>query len=238
MIVVDKTDLRGLERLLKKMERDAIPYATRAALNDTAYTARKYAVRQARINYILKNKWTEKSIRFEKTRSLTIRSQASLVGSTEKYMKDQEMGGINIMSGAVGVPIPTGYAAGQDGQVPRTRVRTFRNSMPEIKLNKPKLRRMSRRQRNLVLIKDTAGNRTGKGRVVFLDFGKRKGMFRVIGSKKSPKIKMLYDMSQEAIPVRPDPWLRPAVGRVEKVMPVLYARAFAYQLGRLKALRG
>jgi hypothetical protein len=50
------------------------------------------------------------------------------------------------------------------------------------------------------------------GGVVFLDLGRRKGLFRVTGSGKGKlRVRMLYDLSQKTVVTKPRPTLEPTV---------------------------
>ena len=67
--------------------------------------------------FILKNKWTEGSVRVEKAVGTRIDVMESVVGSGLEYLNTQEHGGFKVANPTSdSAPIATSYAAGQTGK--------------------------------------------------------------------------------------------------------------------------
>jgi len=233
-------DINKLESDLKLFASRAVNFANRSAINTGVFETQKIIRTDLREKMILRNKFTERSIQFELSKSLQIERQAAFVGSTEDYMEDQEFGGIKMSRGKHGVPLPTTVASGEGlGNKKRTRLPRARNKLRKIKLStKRKRAAKSTKQANVFAVQDAV--MTGK-RVIFLELGKTKGIFRVKGGSKKfkrgwpkgAKIRMLYDLSNQSVNIKPTPWLRPAVNKIRKQMPEIYFKALLFQKKRL-----
>lgn len=243
MFKFESDEVRDLQRELEQIGKRSIPFATRAALNGAAFRARALSRENIQDSMTLRNKWTLGSVRVEPDRrELNIRRQAAVIGSTEGYLEDQEFGTTEAARGSEGVAIPTGYSAGQNGQKPRTRLPRRPNQLKNIKLSKRRRAAKNKAQENLFKIQDAV---TSGRRVVYLDFGKTKGLFKVVGGRKSfkrggPKgarLQMLYDLSRPAVRIPARPWLAPATDRAAAELPKLYGEALAFQLKRRRKYR-
>ena len=230
MINIDIEDMKRLESRLKRVRSKSIPFASRFALNEAAIKGRSGAIAEVKQTMVLKNRWTERSIQFEKTRELRINSQITRVGSVQEYMKDQEFGGVERKQGKEGVPIPTAFAAGM-AEDAKPITRPVRPSLRLSRINIQNTRRTRGHSDNSALIHAAA--QSGR-KDLFLDYGRRKGIFRVIGGKRNPRIKMLWDLSRQSVRIPPNPWLKPAINKVIPEMPAIYFRALQFQLDRVK----
>lgn len=230
MFGVDNRDIRELERDLKTFANRAYPYATRQTLNDTAFQAQRIAREDVRNDMVLRNRFTVQSIQVDQARTLAVSRQAATVGSIADYMEDQEFGATKAKKGSEGVAIATSYSAGQgqDAQ-PRTRLPRKPNKLANIQLQNTRRRGSSRKQRNLIAIKDAAAS---GNKFVFLDLGRRKGIFRVTGGKRNPKIRMVHDLSNQSVVIPKNPWLKPAFDESLRMLPAFYADALRFQLRR------
>lgn len=230
MIKMDSRELKEMEKQLKTMAERSFPFATKAAVNQMAFKSREFAQQNIRNQMVTRNKWTERSVMVEPTKTLRIAQQASVVGSVEDYMETQEFGGVERSKGKAGVAIPTSTASGE-GQSARPRQRMVRraNQMQQIKLARNKLRASSRAERNLLAIKQAAS--TGR-KFVFLDLQKRTGIYKLEGGKRKPRIKLIHDMSNQSIRIPANPWLKPAVDKMTRIAPGLYFSALKFQLKR------
>lgn len=234
MITVDNKDLKKYERDLKTFASRAYPYATRHTVNSAAFKARGIAQDNVWENMVTRNKWTERSIQVGKTGTLNVQRQAAIVGSIEDYMETQEFGGTETSSSGKGVAIATGYAAGQEGQRPRTRLPRRPNTMQAIQLQKRKKRGTSRAQQNFIAVREAAAS---GAKFLYLDLGRRRGIFRVLGGKRKPRIKMVHDLTRASVVIPKNPWLAPAVSATEKYIPEIYRDALVFQLQRIKLFR-
>ena len=227
MFAINTNDVRKLEDDLKTFARKSVPFATRKTLNDSAFAARAIAQADVRESMVNRNRFTAQSIQVDQAKTLQISRQEAIVGSIADYMEDQEFGAIKSKTGNEGVQIATSYSAGQgeNGQ-PRTRLPRKANTMAQIQLSKRRSKGTGRKQRNLVAIKQAAA--TGR-KYVFLDLGKSKGIFKVIGGKRRPKIKMVHDMTRESVVIPKNPWLKPAFDEALRMQPAFYADALRFQ---------
>jgi len=225
MFGVDNRDIRELERDLKTFANRAYPYATRQTLNDTAFQAQRIAREDVRNDMVLRNRFTVQSIQVDQARTLAVSRQAATVGSIADYMEDQEFGATKAKPA-----IATSYSAGQgqDAQ-PRRRLPRKPNKLANIQLQNKRRRGSSRKQRNLIAIKDAAAS---GNKFVFLDLGRRKGIFRVTGGKRNPKIRMVHDLSNQSVVIPKNPWLKPAFDESLRMLPAFYADALRFQLRR------
>lgn len=232
-----KTDeVKQLESDLKTFAARAFPFATKNTVNQGAFRGRKYAQENIETNMTNRNRFTRNSVRVEQTKQLNVRRQEALVGSIADYLADQEFGAVDAANGSTGVPIPTSYSAGQGEQArPRTRLPRKPNKMRNVKLRNRGRTGVSRKQKNLVAIKGAAASGS---KYVFLDLGRSMGIFKVMGGRKRPRIKMIYDLSRRTVVIPSSPWLAPAVKRAQKDMPDIYRDSLKFQAKRQGLFKG
>jgi len=236
MFKIDTKEIANLEGDLKRFNARAFPFATKQTLNRSAFEARKAIQGEISDKMIERNKYTGRSIQVEQTRTLNVNRQAAIVGSTADYMADQEFGGVKYKGGKEGTPIPTAYSAGQSiNSKPRTRLPRRANTLQNIQLQRRRGKGVSRRQRNLIAIKQAAASGF---KFVFLDLSRKKGIFRVIGGKRRPKLRMVYDLTEQSVTIPKTPTFAPAVKRTESAMPGIYRDALIFQLKRHKLFKG
>ena len=242
MITVDTKQFAELEKDLKVFHSRAFPFATKNTLNSAAFKAQEMARTNIRLDMINRNKFTERSVLVEQSKTLNVRRQSSVVGSTADYMEDQEFGGTKNKTGKEGVAIATSFSVGQGRQAPRTKVSGPRspNRLSNIRLRGRK--RTTRNRKQALLFKIQGAVTTGK-RFIFHDFGggKKKGIFRVVGGSrnfkrggpKGARLEMVHDMTEQLVVIPRNPWLKPAVDATQKLMPGMYRRAVTFQAKRL-----
>lgn len=225
-----EADMRQIERLkldLGAFAERAVPFALMQTMNSAAFDARKKSIDNISTKMILRNTFTKRSIQVEKATKI---NPESAVGSTLAYMEDQEFGTTLIARGKVGLPITTSYASGEgDTATPRRRLARKANSLRMINLTHARIKGTSKKQMNFLKVRETI--RTGN-RYVFLDLGRTKGIFRVIGKGKNARIRMVQDMSRKSALIKPRPWLGPAVDKTQKIMPQLFVQSLERQVQR------
>ena len=232
MFDIDTKELKRLESELKVFKERAFPFATKALLNTSAFAAQREARKNLRDDFTLRNKFVERSVRVTQTRTLVIRNQMSIVGSDFDGIERQELGGSIRKKGKEGIPIPTGIATGEgEGARPRKRLPRGANRLRAIQLRDTRNPGKTRQQRNLIAIRQ-ATERSAKDRFIFLNLGRRKGIFKVIGGKRSTRIKMIFSFEETAVTIRRKPWLLPAVNKIQKRMPEFYLEALRFQVKR------
>lgn len=223
MFNIRTREIRELERTLKAVSDKALPYATHKALNDAAFDAMKGTKDNINAKMITRNTWTVRSVRVEKAKRGAIANQKAIVGFTEDYMEKQEFGGTKR-----GKSIPTTYSAGQSPTAqPRTRVPRKANRTGNIQLAHQR-KGKTRKQRNFLSV------RSGE-KFVYLDLGHRRGIFKITGPKKKPKVNMVQDLTRSRTPIPKTPTLGPAFIAAQDRLPGYYLDALTYQLAQLGA---
>lgn len=237
MITIDTRDIKKLSQELETFSSTALPLAIRDGLNRTAFDARKKSIREVKSSMVTRNRWTEQSIRVDQASLGPITAMQSKVGSVADYMRTQEDGGSKVAKGSEGVPLATSYSAGQArGAKPRTRMPRNANRLRNIQLNGRRLPIANDRQRNAIAVKMAA---KGKGsKYVFLDLGRRKGIFRVTGTQRSPQVQMVHDLTRKSVSIPRNEWLAPAVADAGRGLQDNFVRSMRYQAHRQGLFRG
>ncbi len=230
MIKVDTEELKQLESDLQEFAEKAFPFATRNTVNTAAFEARERIQAGMRKKMVMRNTFTIKSVQVEKARTLRVKDQEAVVGSTAPYMEDQEFGATKAKRGKHGVAIPTSVASGEGrGTQPRRRVARRANKKASIRLSKIRVKAKSKGQEANIRVKHAAA--TGK-KFVFLDLPKHPGIYKVSGGKRRPKIDLVHDMSRKSIRIPRTPTFAPATFAVQKRMPSIYLDSIIFQLKR------
>ena len=230
MIKVDLKEIKRFESDLKAFQTRAYPFATKETLNRSAFQARANGQEIIKKKMVLRNRYILNSVRVDPARTLKVRNQAAVVGSTAPELEDQEFGAIKTKRGSEGIPIPTSYSAGQGQNVkPRTRLPRKANKLSSIKLRKRGKRGISKKQKNIIAIKEAIKT---KRKFVYLELKRRRGLFKIVGGKRKARIKMVYDLSNKVVKIPRNPWLLPAVNQVKSVMLLFYRESLIFQLKR------
>lgn len=224
MFSINDKDIKKLERRLRDINYRAIPFATKDTINKMAFGSQKLAKQEIRQKMVLRNKYTESSVRVDQARGLDISSQKAVMGSTADYMDEQEFGGSKKRKTGRSVVIPTAFAAGQRGARPRTRLPRKAYQMAQIMLRKGKSRATNPKQQNAINIATSMGGFT------YLDLGKRKGIFK-IDKKGNPT--MVHDLSRASVRIPALKWMKPAVDAIVSKRGEFYANALNFQLSRI-----
>lgn len=233
---IDDRELKELERDLKTFGSRAFPYATRNTINSAAFAAREEWQGEIRSAFITRNKYTERSVLVDRAKTLDVRRQSATVGSTADYMETQEFGGTERSDGGGNVALPTGYSANQEGKPTRTRLPTRANRMANIQLRQRYRKNgKNRAQRNRVTVLSAAKKRE---KFVYMDLGRRRGIFRVTGGVRRPRVKMVHDLTEKSYQIPKTPTLAPAIEAAQKKIPALYASSLRFQLRRLGLFKG
>ena len=234
MFSVDLSDVKRMEKRLALWNRKAFPFAVREVLNGLGFGAQRIGRKQIGRKMIERNKWTSASVQVDKVAmgSLRISEMEARTGSVEAYMQRQEMGGANEpKEGRDAVRIPTSVSSGEgENAVPRLKAVRKPNRMAQIQLRKSRKKGANRRQKNLIAVKQAAKD---KKPFAFLKMGKRKGIFKITGSPRNPRVKLLHDLSKSSTPVPRNPWLRPASNLAAAKRGALWAKALRFQLERI-----
>jgi hypothetical protein len=239
MLIAEDTELVELERLLVNLKKTGFGHAARQMINSAAWKTREFAQDKIKDDFVNRNKWTAGSVRVIQAKSLDMDRMEARVGSIEDYMRKQEEGHTIFAKGKHGVPIPTGYSAGQKGSRPRTRLPRNANRMQNIRLARFLGRGKTPKQRALRAVQNAV--KTGN-RYIFIDFGlgNKKGIFKVLGGRRTFKrgwpinarIMMVQDLTQKTVQLRRHPWLGPSSEKAKAKYDEFYRKALLSQLRR------
>lgn len=236
-IRIDLSDVKRYERLLRNYTRSGLPFAVRNTLNDAAFETLRRSRKRVKGQFINRNNFTLRSLHVVRARGISISAMRAEVGSSEGYMADQEFGGIRRPGRGKSTIIPTTSAAGQGiSNIPRKRTVRNANQLQAITLKAAKYRRktkgMPKKQAAVVTM---AMARRENDKFVFLNLpwgAKARGIFKLMGSRRKPKIRLIHDMSRKRIPISQAPWLKPSTDQTIPRMPRLFARRAGEQLRR------
>ncbi|UGC98056.1 neck protein [Oceanospirillum phage vB_OsaM_PD0307] len=227
-ITVNAAQLRQLEGKLEDLNKKGLQFAELETVNRAAFEAQKDARRELGGRMVLRNAWSERSILVRKG---SLQTMESAVGSTQQYMETQELGGREQATGKHGVAIPTAVASGEGrGAKPRQKMVRRPNKVSNITLAR-NARSSNRKQRNAIAVKEAI--ETGR-RYIFLELQRRKGLFRVYGGKRKPRVEMIQDLTRKTVRIPRNPWLMPAANKQVAHLPRYYAAALDRQLARLR----
>lgn len=230
-VLISIKDAQHLETMLAMLAPKAVPHAVRDTLNETAFTVRKEWISLIEAKFILRNKYTVKSIRVAKASGTDLSTMQAVVGSAADYMDEQEEGATRVKKGKHGVAIPTPTAAGQGARAnPRKRPIRRPNYLGAIHPTSSKVG--PKFQRNAVAI--ALAIRKGT-RVAYLETKETKGLFQVTGTERRPKVRMLYDLQHASVKIPKAPTLGPSLREVDRLAPAIAHKAFTKQFDRALA---
>ena len=221
---IDMRQVEDLEHTLGQLNARGVPFAQRNAINDMAFATMRESKETIRNEFINRNKWTANSVRVDPARST---SDSSEVGSTEEYMLDQELGATKTEHTQMATPAASGES--NRAKVRRKPVRRA-NRMANINLGSRSRSGGSRAQQNMAALREAKAS--GR-KFVYLDRGKTKGIYKVMGTKKKPKSRMVQNMSRKVAVVPKHPWLAPSSATVMATAPQLYHKRLEQQLDRV-----
>lgn len=238
-VTVDLVKFRLYSRLLENFARKSVPFAAKSALNEIAFDARKeWATKQIPEAFTLRNTWTARGVRVDKAQGRTIAGMQSKVGSIREYMLEREEGDTQTKRGKHGVAVPTTGASGQPKKAKRTKAVRPQNYLNAIQV----ARSVSgtRKRRNVVGVMMALKT----GGVAYLEMrkslkgdlqgGLRKGLFRVTGGKRRPKLRLLYDLTKSTVTTKPIPTLERTVDAVRPRFLKAHVKAMHAELVRHK----
>jgi hypothetical protein len=230
-----KIDIRGvdeMQRQLEQLSRRSVPYAARETINTLAFEGRKIWQDEMRQSLILRNQFTERRALIDLARGLRMSTMEATLGHTESYMANLEYGRPERARRSYRA-IPTEAAAGQaPGSLRGGRKRAVRKASIITALGKlPRPGGKSRKARNARAVRQAI--KSGK-KLALLDLGRRKGVYRVMGSKRKPSLRKVYDLSKRVTPVPKIPTLQRTLDKTLVRGPAIAHGALEKQLARLR----
>ncbi len=233
LIRFESRDAERLERELGEVAKQAVPHGVRNGLNKVAFEARTEWQEQLGSRMVLRNNYTARSILVDKATGTNLETMRSVVGSVADYMGLQEDGGTVASKGKHGVTIPTPVSSGEGrGANPRKKLVRRPNRLSSIHLGS-RLSTSNRKQRNAASIRQAIAS--GR-KYAFLELERRKGLFRISGGKRKPKVDMVWDLTRKAVTLPKNATLEPTLSRISTRIPHHLAEAMVEQLRRRKVL--
>ena len=237
-IDLDLSEIDELAKDISVMRKVGFRYAARDTLNTSAFNQREKMQAQLGRDFILKNNHTKRGIRV--TKSPNINFLQSEVGSIDDYMGRQETGGTVVSKGKRGVVLQTSYSAGlSENAKPRTKLAKPANRIKgptghgRVNLTNSKRKGKNRKQRNVAAVM-TALNKGNKYVYMELSRGDRKGIFKLIGGKRKPKVKMIADLSRKSVPTPKTQWAWRSLKGVGKMVSRVYTDMLDIQIKKRK----
>ena len=223
---VDLHDFKRLTRDLEKVSKVAVPYGVRNGLNALAFEGRRIWQEVLGETFILRNDWTTRRLHVDKATGTTITGMRSVLASPDAYIERREESTTEDHS------VPTGVATGEGRSAdPRRRLVRKPNRVSVITLGTRPRTGSNPRQRNAIAVRMAiaAGNP-----FVFLSLGKRRGIFRVTGGRRTAKVDLVWDTRSKTHHVKAMPTLGPSITRLKVRAPAIMEHAFVDQLRRAK----
>jgi hypothetical protein len=232
--VLDLT-IKGLDRMQRQLEtvaKRSVPFAAREVVNTLAFEGRKIWQAEMASSLTLRNKFTQRRALVEKTRTLKVDAMEAKLGHTEPYMANLEYGKPERAAKHFR-PIPTEVAAGQSkGSLSGGRKKAVRRANVITALGSLKTKGFAGRSRQAQNARAvSAALKSGK-RLALLDFGQRKGIYKVTGGRRRAKVLKLYDLSRKVTPMPKVPTLQRTLAKTLALAPTVAHAALSKQLKR------
>lgn len=222
-IDIDLSQAKRLERILAGIRQRSVGFAIKNTLNDLAFSARRNIIAKIDHDFVNRNTWTKRSIKVERARYT---GEFSEVGSTEKYMAKQEFGG----TGEKYVANPN--ASGENSRA-RVRRKPIRQSNWINKLTTARVKRTdgNLREKNISSLKQA--KEQGQKYVILDRGGGRRGLYRVLGTKKAPRSKLLYTLRNAPVKIKKHATIGPVAEETQrKEVGTMYFLRLRQELAR------
>jgi hypothetical protein len=232
-----KVELKGFGKLTDDLNTFAsrgFPYAVRDTLNGCAFETQREWRAEVKRTFILRNRYTEQSIRTDKARGTKVEGMAATTGTIAEYMPDQESGG-EVRGKGKHKAIPTAVAAGQGQGAKRTRM--VRAGLRLQAVNVTQLpQQYGKRRQNAMAI--AVAIRKGQR---FALLNRMKGSGRAIfevkaTQRRGARVRMLWDMSRGSVHVDREPTLHRAIASSSSQYDRIQYQAVLNQLKRNKVM--
>lgn len=245
--VTFSNELKTLQKALKHLGHGkGAGYVAKNALNHGVFTARTKWHGEMQERLILRNNFTKKAVSVVRATGTDITKLRAVIGSRAEFMDEVEDGQIEHKKGRHGVAVPTGYAAGQEGANPTTKLVRARyriGATDTANIQKEVARFRKPNQRNAVTIA-LARRRNVQFGVLETQHGH--GLFKINKgrtAKKKPrkkrrtrskarpvsaqfsssgKPKLVWSYYNPTVRMRPHPTLEPTVQTMRRLMPNIF----------------
>lgn len=224
--------MEKLVAALDKIGRRSANLAIRNSMNTAAFRLQTDWRSNMRNSLTLRNNYAVSRVTVQKVATWKIGDMRATVGSTAPFAAHLELGETQNAKGKHGVPVSMGYAAGHSGVKTKKPVQG-KHRLSAIKFASPgtpknKSSGNERKQRNAVAMR--LALKQGKQSFAFLEGkGGQKGIFKVL---RRGKPKMIWNLSNASVAMRPHPTLKPAVDVAARRFPAQMAREIRLQMIR------
>ena len=215
LIKANFAEVKRLERKLRRLTEakggKSLRHITSSAMNTTAFRARRDLMDNVLPDaFVLRNKWTARGIRVQKTKASSVGRQGARVGvlkpreGGEHYLVKQHTGGNLGPTSEHGRRVPTAASSGE-GRGARPRRRDMRRVHRPGNLKfarKFKVSGLSEKQKAIVAVK-LARKQNAKHAWLSLRGGAVEGVFDV----RSHKIKMVHRYYRKTLRVKRTQWM-------------------------------
>lgn len=222
-----------MQRQLGQIAKRSVPFAARELVNSLAFEGRRVWQQEMASELVLRNAYTGRRALVERALTLDMRRMEAKLGHVEPYMRRVEFGEPE-QAAHEWRPIPTESAAGQArGSLAGGRKRPVRPSNVITKLGKLAGRGSAGRPRKAANARAVREAIKSGRKLALLDFGRRKGIYRVSGSlERKAKLTKLYDLSRRTTPRKRVPTLERTLAKVRLIAPSIAHRVLTRQLQR------
>lgn len=221
-------------------------HVVREALNTTAFTARTQWHREMDSTLILRNNFTKKAVNVVRAKGSNANKLQSVVGSIAPFMDNVEQGQRETKKGKHGVAVPTGFAAGQKGANPTTKLvrSAFYIRKTDVGNINAAVQKFSKREQRNAVSMAMARRRGGKFNYAVLESDKGFGLYKINQGKGKLRRKsysarlnpegagavngsswapwLLWSYHNSAVRMRPHPTLEPAAIHARRMMPNIF----------------
>lgn len=226
-----------MQRELETIAKRSVPFAARETVNNLAFEGRAAWQDEMRQTLTLRNRFTASRALVDRARGLRMSSMEARLGHTEEYMRLLEEGKPEKAAKRFRA-IPTEVAAGQArGSLSAGRKKAVRPSAIISRLGSLTVKGAGARSRKANNARAVQGAIRSGRRLALLDLGKGKGIYRIMGGKRRPKLSKLYDLTRRRTPKPRTPTLERALKRALAKGPAIAFAALEKQLTRARSAR-
>lgn len=200
------------------------PLAGIFIVNQLAFEARKQAIKEIEKRMIIRSQFVPNRIQFSMSpRTIDPRRIKSEMGAlnTIPFMADQEYGYLKKPTRGSRLPVPT--RAARIGKSIERRKRTIYQTGKMSNLRKiNKYKGKNRRQKIVAMLQDMAAKKDKRPALV--PFTRKPGIYvlknirrtKKMGTRYTFKMHKLYDLKKKQLWIKPNPWMLPAIKKIEK----------------------
>lgn len=215
---IDDRDVLRYENHVKGLRERSFAYAIRNTLNDAAFGTMRRSKRRIQDDFTVRDKrYSVGGVTVRRARGLDVDRMFSATGHIRPEMAMQETGGVARSKDGKTKSIPSTSAAGQGIKTHRNKKVRKANFLSKIHTDTSRLRSKARKRtsskKQEAFVMTLMAKREGK-KFLFLDFRwtakQGRGIFKIMGTKRRPKVRLMHSMKEKEVKVKSRPWLNPS----------------------------